>query len=43
MKVKYKGDSFGILGLRNNKVYECLGLAYGLLRIIDESEEEDGV
>lgn len=43
MKVKYLGENFGVLGLRNNKVYICLGVEYGLLRIIDEGEEYDGV
>lgn len=40
MKVRYKGVPFGALGLRDNTVYECLGVEYGLLRIIDESEED---
>lgn len=43
MKVKYVGESFGVLGLRDGKTYECLGEEYGLLRVIDESEEDDGV
>ena len=43
MKVRYKGESFGVLGLRNNKIYECLSVEYGLLRVIDESEEDDGI
>ena len=43
MKVRYKGENFGVLGLRENKIYECLSLEYGLLRVIDESEDEDGV
>ncbi len=42
MKVKYIGEDFGILGLRNGKIYECLGVEYGLFRIINESGEEDG-
>jgi len=41
MIVRYLGESFNFpVGLRNNKNYECLGVEYGLLRIIDESEED---
>ena len=44
MKVKYIGKSFNMpVGLRDKTIYECLGVEYGLLRIIDESEESDGV
>ena len=44
MKVKYIGKSFNMpVGLRDKTIYECLGVEYGLLRVIDESEEEDGV
>lgn len=43
MKVKYIGESFGVLGLRDGKTYECLGVEFGLLRVVDESEEDDGV
>ena len=40
MKVKYKGISFGVEGLTNNKIYECIGIEEDALRIIDDSEED---
>ena len=41
MKVKYIGKDFDMpVGLRNGKTYRCLGVEYGLLRIIDESGED---
>ena len=40
MKVKYVGESFGIDELTNGKIYECLGVEYGMLRVIDDSEED---
>ncbi len=44
MKVKYIGKSFNApVGLRDKTIYECLGVEYGFLRVIDESEDEDGV
>lgn len=40
MKVKYIGKSFGVEGLTNGKVYECIGIEDGMLRIIDDSGED---
>ena len=40
MKLMYIGPSFGIESLTNGKVYTCLGFENGLLRIIDDSEED---
>lgn len=40
MKVKYVGESFGAVSLTNGKIYECLGFESGMLRIIDDSEED---
>lgn len=40
MKVKYIGESFGIGALTNGKIYECLGLDSGMLRVVDDSEED---
>lgn len=40
MKVKYIGKSFGVEGLTNGKIYECIGIEDGMLRIIDDSEED---
>ncbi len=40
MKVRYKGKSFGVEGLTNGKIYECIGIEYGMLRIIDDSKED---
>ena len=36
MKVKYVGPSKGTLSLTDGKVYECLGVEYGFLRVIDD-------
>ena len=40
MKVKYVGKSFGVEGLTNGKIYECIGIEDGMLRIIDDSGED---
>jgi len=40
MKLKYVGPSFGVDSLTDGKIYECLGLDAGLLRIIDDSDED---
>jgi len=40
MKVRYVGESFGVDELTNGKVYECIGIEFDLLRIIDDSEED---
>ena len=40
MKVKYIGKSFGAESLTNGKIYECIGIEDGMLRIIDDSEED---
>lgn len=40
MKVRYKGPSFGVDGLTDEKVYTCIGIEYGNLRIIDDSGED---
>lgn len=42
MKVRYVGPTFGYgaFGLTSNKVYECISVEYGLLRIIDDEEED---
>ena len=40
MKVKYVGKDFGVEGLTNGKIYECIGIEDGMLRIIDDSEED---
>lgn len=39
MKLRYIGPSFGVDGLTDGKIYECLGVEDGLLRIIDDSDE----
>lgn len=38
MKVRYIGDTFGggYCGLTGGKVYECLGVEFGCLRLIDD-------
>lgn len=40
MKVKYVGKSFGIESLTDGKTYECIGIEDGMLRIIDDSDED---
>lgn len=40
MKVKYIGKSFGVEGLTNGKIYKCIGIEDGMLRIIDDSGED---
>ena len=40
MKVQYIGESFGVDSLTNGKTYECIGVEFDLLRIIDDSEED---
>lgn len=39
MKVKYKGENWGI-SLTRNKIYECLGFERGFIRIIDDTDED---
>lgn len=39
MKVKYIGKNFGVESLTNNKIYECVGIEEGMLKIIDDSGE----
>lgn len=40
MKLKYIGESFGVDSLTDGKTYECLGFESGMLRVIDDSEED---
>ena len=39
MKVKYIGESFGVEGLTNGKIYEVISIEDDMLRIIDDSGE----
>jgi len=39
-KVKYIGKSFGLEGLTDGKIYKVIGIENGMLRIIDDSEED---
>lgn len=43
MKVRYVGESFGIVQLTNGKVYECTEVdeVSGMLRIIDDEGPEE--
>lgn len=43
MKVRYIGESFGVTGLTNNKIYECteVDAITGMLRIIDDGGPDD--
>lgn len=40
-KLKYIGESFGVDGLNNNKIYDCVGISSDgeMLSIVDDSEE----
>lgn len=40
MKVKYIGESFGVEGLTNNKIYEVIAIEDDMFRIIDDSNED---
>ncbi len=40
MKVRYIGTSFGVESLTNGKIYECIAIEDGFLRIIDDSGED---
>ena len=40
MKVRYVGRSFGVECLTDGKIYECIGIEDGMLRIIDDSGED---
>lgn len=39
-KVKYIGKSFGLEGLTDGRIYNVTGIEEGMLRVIDDSEEE---
>lgn len=36
MKVRYVGPAKGVLSLTDGKVYECLGVEDGFLRVVDD-------
>lgn len=40
-KLKYNGESFGVDGLTNNKIYDCVGISSDgeMLSIVDDSNE----
>ena len=40
MKLRYIGESFGAVSLTNGKIYKCLGYDSGMLRVVDDSEED---
>ena len=40
MRVKYVGESFGVDGLTNGKIYQCINVEGAFLRIIDDSNED---
>lgn len=42
MKVKFVGETFGggAVGLTNGKIYDCIGVEFDLLRIIDDEVED---
>ncbi len=42
MKLRYIGESFGVDGLTDGRIYECLGVELdgALVRVIDDSGED---
>lgn len=42
MKVRYIGETFGggVNGLTSGKVYDCVGVEFDLLRIVDDEGED---
>ena len=40
MKVRYIGESFGVDSLTNGRVYDCVNIESGMLRIVDDSGED---
>lgn len=40
MKLCYLGESFGVDGLTDGRVYKCLGFDSGMLRVVDDSGED---
>lgn len=40
MKVRYVGQTFSVDSLTDGKVYEVIGVEYGMLRVIDDSGED---
>ncbi len=40
MKIKYVGQTFGVDSLTDGKIYEVVGVEYGMLRVIDDSGED---
>lgn len=42
MKVRFTGQTFGggYTGLTNGRIYDCVGIEAGLLRIIDDEGED---
>ena len=39
-RLRYIGKSFGAFGLTNGKIYNCVGIDHGMLRIVDDEEED---
>lgn len=39
-RLKYVGESFGAIGLTDGKVYDCVGVDNGMLRIVDDEGED---
>lgn len=40
MKVRYIGESFGVEGLTNNKIYNVVKIEGDMIRVIDDSGED---
>ena len=40
MKLKYIGETLGVTGLTNGKIYECIAEEGPFYRVIDDSDED---
>lgn len=39
-RLRYIGKSFGVFGLTDGKIYDCVGVDHGMLRIVDDEGED---
>lgn len=39
-RVRYIGESFGVEGLTNNKIYDVVAIEGDMIRVVDDSEED---
>lgn len=39
-RLKYVGKTFGAFGLTNGRIYDCVGVDNGMIRIVDDEGED---